>query len=106
MKTFAVDKNNDFLIGPDGNFVILEGLDAIIQSCEQASKAQMGEMIFAVNQGMPNFQAIWNGSPNVAQFEAALRKTLLRVPGVLSIVDLTTTLKNNVLSYVATINTV
>lgn len=105
-KVFKVDSNNDLVIAGDGNLAISTGLAATLQACEHAAKAQLSEMVLAVDQGVPNFQTIWNGSPNVTQFEAYLRRQLLAVVGVTDVVTLDTNVSNNVLSYTATISTI
>lgn len=105
-KTFATNNNNDLFIGNDGNLAIVNGQQAVLQACATAAKAQLGEMIYATNRGLPNFQTVWVGSPNLAQFEAALRQTLLSVNGVTEITDLSTSVTNNTLFYTATIKTI
>lgn len=104
--TIAVDDNNDIYIGPSGSMQTATGLQATMQSAQQAAQAQFGEMMYAVDQGVPNFAVIWNGAPNVAQFEASLRRTLLAVKNVTGILDLTTTVSSNTLSYRVEIQTI
>lgn len=105
-KVFKVDANNDLYIAPDGQLAIGSALDAVMQACAHAAKAQDGEMMFAADAGMPNFQAIWNGSPNIPQFIAALKRTLSGVDGVLEVTAISASISNNVLSYSATIKTI
>jgi hypothetical protein len=105
VKAIAVNSNNDLFIGPSANFVVLEGLPAVLQICAQAVKAQLGEMVLNTDRGIPNFEVTWKGAPNIAQLENALRKTLLRVQGVIEISDLTINIQNNILIYRATILT-
>lgn len=104
-KTFAVNARNDIYIGDDSNLVVLDGLQAILQACETATKAQLGEMIFAVNQGIPNFQAIWVGAPNYKIWQSYLRATLLSVSGVLEVKSIELSIVENTLKYTATIST-
>jgi hypothetical protein len=104
-RIFSVDVNNDLILASDGNLAISEELDAILQACEHAAKAQLSEMVLAADQGMPNFQTIWNGSPNVPQFEAYLRRQLLAVEGVTDVVSIDASVANNVLAYTAVIKT-
>ncbi len=106
MRNLATDDNNDLYIQRDGRLAINENLEAVLQACEHAVKAQLGEMILATQQGMPNFQTIWNGAPNVAQFEAYLRATILSVAGVTEIQGLTIQVINGILLYQATIVTI
>lgn len=105
-QTLAVNKNNDLYIGRDGNLVIFFGLDAVLQACEHAVKAQLGEMVLATDQGIPNFQLIWNGTPNLIQWEAALRRAISQVSDVIEVVSLVATQDGNVLNYTATIRTI
>jgi len=104
--TFAVDDNNDLYIGDDGRLVLVRGLQAVLQACAQAAKTLLGEMILQTNKGLPNFETIWNGTPNIPQWEAALRKTILAVVDVTGISRLTTSVTNNTLSYAIEIQTV
>lgn len=105
MRVLAVNSKNDIFIGGDGNLAQATALDAVMQAAQQAAQTQLGEMIYAVDQGVPNFAAVWNGAANVAQFEAFLRRTLLAVDHVTGIDSLTITIADNKLSYVANIQT-
>jgi hypothetical protein len=105
-QSFSVNENNDIFIGRNGNLAIARDLEAVLQICAQVAKAQRGEMVFRVTDGIPNFQTIWNGKPNIAQFNAALRKAILSVPDVTNIKELTTAIQNNVLRYRITIETI
>lgn len=105
-RVFTVDENNDLILSGNGNLSISSDLEATLQACEHAAKAQLAEMVLAVDEGVPNFQTIWTGAPNIIQFESYLRRQLLAVVGVRDIVDLTTTLTNNILSYTVTILTI
>lgn len=99
VRSLAVNSNNDIYVGKDGNLAIAYDIEATLFACAQAAKAQFGEMVLAVNQGIPNFQTVWVGAPNIPQFEAYLRAAILAVSGVVRIINLTTTIANNVLSY-------
>lgn len=105
MITLSVDSNNDIYLGPDGSLARSSGLDAVMQAAQQAAQTQLGEMMYAVDQGVPNFGAVWNGAANISQFEAYLRQTLLAVDHVTGISDLAVTVQNNKLSYSVTIQT-
>lgn len=102
----SVDAKNDLYIGPNGSLALSTGLQAVMQACQQAAQTQLGEMIYATDQGLPNFAAVWNGAPNLSQFEAYLRRMLAQVAGVTAVVDATVAVANNVLSYTATIQTI
>lgn len=106
-QTFGVNANNDIFIGSDTNLVIVYDLQATLEACAHAMKATLGEMVLAVTQGIPYFQSVWNGVPNIPQFEVASRQALLNVEGVVAVQSFTTTMApNNVLTYIAVIQTV
>lgn len=105
VQTLATNAQNDIYIQSNGTISLVSGETAVEFGCASAARAQLGEMIYNTTQGIPNFQAVWIGSPNLATFEAYLRNTLLNVAGVTSIASLTVTYANNVLSYVADIQT-
>lgn len=104
-RVFSVDANNDLFIAGDGRMSISADLEAILQACEHRAKAQLLEMVLAVDQGIPNFQTVWNGAPNVLQFEGALRRELQNVTGVIEVTELNALVSSNKLSYTATIKT-
>lgn len=106
VKVFASNENNDLYIASDGNLAIKTALEGVIQACEHAVKAQLGEMILAIDQGVPNFQTVWNGSPNLPQFEAYVRKAITGVAGVIEVKELQSDVVENVLVYSATIRTI
>lgn len=104
-RTLAVDSNNDIYLGTDAALAMVSGLQATLQAAQQAAQTQLAEMEYAVDQGLPNFAVVWNGAPNLSQFEAYLRRTLLAVAHVTGIRDLTIARADNKLSYTATIET-
>lgn len=111
---FAVDKKNDLFIGIKGNLAIVGALEATLQACAHSAKAILGEMVLNTNLGLPNFETIWVGVPNVAQWEAALRVAFQSVAGVIQVQSITITqveekkgnITNNALAYTATILTI
>ena len=105
-QTVATNIDNDLFIGDDDRLSMVSGLAAILQNCEHAAKTLLGEMVLAVNEGLPYFQAIWTGSPKVAVFEAAFRARISAVDGVVSIDALAFEISGEVLTYAATIQTV
>lgn len=105
MQMIAVDAENDIYADSTGSLAINTGLAACMQACAHAVKAQLGEMILAQDEGVPNFSLIWQGAPNLIQFEAAVRSTLLGVDGVTDVTSLTVTSSGGVCTYSATIQT-
>lgn len=103
--TLAADGNNDLFVGPGGSLAVASGINAVLQVCANAAKTLRGEMIYAVDQGIPYFTVVWNGTPNRVQFEAFLRRALLAVAGVEDVVALTSRVSGGVLSYDVTVKT-
>lgn len=106
MRVFTVDSNNDLTLASNGNLALSTELQAVLFTCEQVAKAQLNEMVLAVDQGMPNFQTIWVGAPNVPQFEAYLVARLQAVTGVTRVTGVSASVRGDVLRYTATIQTV
>lgn len=106
IQTFTCNQNNDLFIGSDGNLAISKNLDAVLQACQTAAKAQYHEMIYAYDQGVANFETIWRNSTNIAQFEASVRAAIISVSGVTGISNFSVAVSNNVVSYSATIQTI
>lgn len=77
-----------------------------MQAAQHAAQTQLGEMIYSTDAGVPNFDTVWNGSPNLSQFDAFLRRALLAVDGVQQIQALDISKSGGVLSYRVTIQTV
>lgn len=105
-KTFATDRNNDLFIGEDGSLAILSAREAVMNGCERIAYTMLGELQFEQERGMPNFQVVWVGAPNINQFEASLVPLLEAVPDVVRVQSLETSVQNNVLTYTATIQTI
>lgn len=96
---------NDLYLDGDGNIVMAVDIQAALQACAEAAKTLLGEMVLNTDQGIPYFQTVWVGVPNVQQFNAALRVAFLAVPNVLEVVSLITSQQNNTLQYTAIIRT-
>lgn len=104
-RSFAFDSRNDITLGTDGRIAIASGLEACLFACQNVAQTLQGEAQFDIELGLPNFDTIWNGQPNLPQFEASLRAALLGVSGVVSIPSLEVSLSGGVVRYSATIET-
>ncbi len=102
-QTFGTNSNNDLYIGSDGNLVVDSGQQAVEDACATATKMQLGEAIYQTTLGMPTFQSVWNGVPNLAVYENYLRRTIQAVEGVVRVVSIDVAVANNTLAYRATI---
>ena len=98
----SADKH-DLFLDASGNIAVLNGLAAVEQCCQTASLAQLGEMVLETGLGIPNFQAIWVGSPNYSLWQSYLVTALNNVIGVNEVVSVQFSAERGVLSYTATI---
>jgi len=105
MKTAQVDEFGD-RVTKNGLFVYLYDLDAVIQTCEQVMKTQLGEYQYDKTRGIEYFYNVLTGTPNFQQFEAESRTQLLKIDGVISVTAFTYEQNENTLSYTATIKTI
>lgn len=103
--TLAVNGNNDLFVDSSGNLAQVQDIDACKESAQQAAQTQLAEMQYHVDRGIPNFAVLWNGHPSVAQFEAALRRELMKVTNVVDVPELSTQLIGDRVQYAVTIKT-
>lgn len=81
---------NDIYLDSQGNISISRDVNAILEECAQVARVILGEMIFNTDLGVPYFQTVWVGVPNIPQFTNALRQSFLNVAGVIEVVSLFT----------------
>lgn len=105
VKTFATNSDNDLFLGGDGNIAVLQALQAVVNAVKNYSLAQLGEEVLAIGSGLPNFQALWIGTPQYAVYRSYLRSTILSVPGVTQVGEIDMQMVGNAFRYVAPINT-
>lgn len=102
----AVNDNNDLFLDENGVIVLYRDLQATLQACAHAVKAQFGEMVLAIDQGIPYLQTVWGGIRNYQLFEADIRAAILSVAGVTDIISFSLNSVGDQLNYSATINTI
>ncbi len=105
MKSLATNPRNDIYIGTNGKLALVLGIEAIKQNAQHAMQAQLGEMVFALDRGMPTMETVWHHT-NLVQFEAAARQTLRAVEGVIDIPLFEVAIVDDTLRYRATIQTI
>ncbi len=113
MQTLSANVNNnipgvaydDIYLDSNHNISISRDLEAVLEACAQAAQTVLGEIIFNINQGIPFFETVWIGVPNIQQYTAALRVAFLNVPNVVEVVSLITSQIDNNLIYTAVIRT-
>lgn len=106
MITFQSNVNNDLVVSSAKSLSLIGGVESVAQTARQHMQARRLEMFLAADRGMPFDPLAWSGAPNVAQFEAAGRVTLLQVPDVIGVPSFTAQLDGDTLSYIAVIQTI
>ncbi len=115
--TIASNVNNDIpgvapgdiYLDSRGNIAVVYNQEAVLQACAQAAQTILGEMIYNTTTGIPFFQSVWIGVPNIQQYTASLRTAFLAVGGgglVTDVVSLLTSQSGDVLYYSAIIRTI
>lgn len=102
--SIATNALNDIFIGMDGNLATVRNLQAVLQDCEHAMKAQLGEMVLATTKGLPTMDTVWL-QQRLPQFDAAARKTLRAINGVTDVPSFASIVMQNTLVYRAVIST-
>lgn len=103
--TLATNRNNDLYLDEAGNIAIASGLDAIVLDCKAAMETRLGECVLDTTLGIPMFETVWlTWQP--AQFQAAARRALQAVTGVVSVNAVNITRAAGVMRYVAQISTI
>lgn len=105
MRTFEVDRNNNFVFGGNGQIGIVGGVQAISQTAEQYVKARRAEMMFKLDEGVPFDLIAWAADPNEATFEVSVSGRLLQVEGVTAVSAFEIVRAGEVLKYTATLVT-
>lgn len=102
--TLQNDSNFDLVVRDDGMLGILTGDPAISQNTVTACSTRRGECLLDIEKGIP-FDATVFSNLKTPQFEAAIRSTIRRVPGVTGVNRLVSVQNGENLEYVAEIST-
>lgn len=102
--TFETDSSNDLMLGNDGNFSMISGLDAVIQQCEEVMETLLGELIYDQTRGIDYENTAWAGNPDLVKFERQARAQLLSVETIQNVTDFTIEIVDDILRYTAIID--
>ena len=105
MRTFLATDKNDLALNMAGNLEVITAVEGVAQVARQAMQTRRTEMIYDVPGGIPFDLIVWEGAPNLAQFEAAARHRLRQVAGVRDVLSFEATLVGDTLQYVANLQT-
>lgn len=96
--TFALNPSyNDITIGRDGKLAIIYGAEEVRQRIIIAVRHYWREYFLNVPAGVPWYELIL-GSKDLQQSEFLLRRTVLEVPGVVSIINFDSSFSGRVFS--------
>ncbi len=106
----AINSQNDIYMDDTNNLAMVfgtksnpEGIAAVSQAAQTATLAQLREMVLFTTQGMPAKQSVFNANPNLAIYQAAVIAAIQQIPGVISVQSIVFTKSENVLNYIAKI---
>jgi hypothetical protein len=104
-RSIAMNSKNDLYRSSDGNLALVYDQDAIMQNCRSAAQTKLGELIYDQENGVPMDQTIFDQwLPD--QFEAAMRRVLTAVDGVVEVRAFSVTKEDDKVIYSATIQTI
>lgn len=111
MITFMSNDDNDWILDPNNNLAIgtgdsnIHGQEAMAVCARHYAQTILGEMIHQTDKGIPFFNTAFNRL-ELIQFEAALRERISELEGVIEVLNVETTLIDDILSYSLDIKTI
>ena len=105
MRTIATDQKNDFIV-ENGNFVMLFDNAAVLQESKHFAATLLGEMIHAIDKGVPYLNETFSRAINRDQFERRLRNRILEIAEIKNIKRLDIIQNDSTLNYTATLDTI
>ena len=85
MADLKLDENGDLEIGPDGDLIIVTGIDAIRQHLRIRLQFFRGEWFLDTRLGIPYFEEVLIKAPDLNVVQSLLREAIRETPGVISI---------------------
>lgn len=104
--TIKTDENNDFFIDSQGNFVILDGIDAVLQDVRAETLLRTGEDIYNTNKGVDYLGSIFAPQANYDDARKSLVTAIESSPDVVRVDSLTITIEGEVFEYLAEITSI
>ncbi|ABS48561.1 MULTISPECIES: hypothetical protein [Yersinia pseudotuberculosis complex] len=102
--SLALNDKHRLYLDAAGNLAVVTNLAACLQNCKTAMLAQRNEMIYAMDEGIPYRETLWD-QYRPAQFEAAARTAIKAITGVKQITSFSIARAGNDFYYSATIKT-
>lgn len=109
----GINSNNDLYMDNTNNIAVFSGQTsnangqiAVAQACQTACLAQLSEMIFFTQSGMPSLQSVFIGTPNFSLYSSALVAQIENINGINSIDSVVISSDNGKMSYAVQIETI
>lgn len=107
MRTLLTNSDNDLYYDDSGNLASASAsVEAVLQVCRNYALAIRGEMLAKRQKGMPYFQVVFSGKPDIDLFEAFFKKRIAEVEGAIGVKRFAGWIEDGMLKYEATINTI
>lgn len=103
--SFDIDSNGDLYI-KNNRLALVRDADALATVCTQVTSARRGEVLFFEDRGIPFFEQVWGGTPNLPQFEAAVISALTDIDGVVAVPQIIAAIQNDRIVYAAVVQTI
>lgn len=104
--TLGLNESNDIYLNASGNLQLDQNIAALQDICVNVSRALLGEEVLTTGNGIPYFQSVFNGTPNIANFQNYLTTQLNGISGVNAVTNIAISVANNTLTFTATIDTI
>jgi hypothetical protein len=83
-----LDSDHDLEIGDDGDLILVEDLDSIVQHLTIRLQFFLGEWFLDERIGFPYFEEVLRKAPDLNVVRSLFRDAILTTPGVLAVTEL------------------
>lgn len=101
--TIKTDSNNDIFIDAQNNWVLIDGLDAVMQDVRAETLMRSGEDIYNTQKGVDYLGSVFTPQPNYDDARQSLVTAIESSPDVVRVESLTITIDGEVFNYSADI---
>lgn len=99
--TIKTDSVNDIFIDSQNNFVLTDGIDAVLQDVRAETLLRLGEDIYNAIKGVDYLGAIFTPQPNYDDARQSLVTAIESSPDIIRVESLTITIEGEVFDYSA-----
>ncbi|MDR0675640.1 MAG: hypothetical protein LBF97_01180 [Elusimicrobiota bacterium] len=106
MWSILTDANNDIYLNSKKSIAIGEDKQALSQIIKNSILTLLGEIELDTTKGIPYFDSLFLGIPDLDLFESYLRNTIKNIDGVIAITNYIYEIKDNIFRYKIYIQTI